>query len=267
MTIPESNPALRLRRDGGLAHLTLARPQKGNAIDRDLGVELTTTVEAITEGDEVRAILLDAEGPNFGLGGDIDHMRSIEPHRYGQEFGEMIDAASPGLIALRDLGVPIVAAVRGWAVGASLALVSLADIVVASENARFRTGFVGLALPGDLGITWSLPRAIGSRRARALLLENTPFDAATAERWGLVTRVVTDDALDEEAKATAERLATGPTIAHRHILRNVTAAASTDLADHVLLERAATVDCGERADLAEALEAFADRRTPTFRGR
>src|SRR5690606_35383433 len=109
-------------------------------------------------------------------------------------------------------------------------------------------------------------QAIGTRRALSMLLEDQVVDAVTAEAWGLVTRVVEDTDLDGEALDLARRLAAGPTVAFGHIRHSVRGAHRRTLADQIALERAATVECGDTQDFAEALAAFADRRQPTFGG-
>ncbi|MEH3034780.1 MAG: enoyl-CoA hydratase/isomerase family protein [Aeromicrobium erythreum] len=259
--------AVRLEVVDGLGIVTLARPDHGNAIDGELGAGLTVAVERLAAVDGLRAVLVRAEGPTFSLGGDIGYFRSHDPAEYGPVFGRLVDTISPAVLGLHALEVPVVTAVQGWTVGASLALVGVADVVVAADDARFRVAFTGIGLPGDVGVTWFLPRLVGPRRAAALVLENEPFGAAEALDWGLVSRLVPAADLQDDALATARRLAAGPTVAFRHARANLASAFDHPLAEHVAAERASTVDCATSHDLIQGIAAFAERRTPEFEGR
>lgn len=265
MTVSDAAP-VRLSIEEGLACITLARPESGNGFDGPLSTALTEAVREVSGRDGVRCVLLSAEGPNFGVGGDINHMSTIEVGGHGTAFGELIDGGAPAFVGLHELTVPVVSAVRGWVIGASLGLASVADIVLASDTARFRAGFPGIGLPGDLGATWLLPQAIGMRRALSMLLEDFVVDAPTAVAWGLATRVVADADLDTEARTLARALAAGPSVALGHLRANVRRAHRTTLPEQIALERAATVECGDTHDFVEALAAFAERRHPTFGG-
>lgn len=262
-----NGPAVTVDITAGVGTLTLNRPGNGNAFDAELTDALRDAVAGLSAAAGLRCVLVRAEGPSFSLGGDVRHFRTFDPAEYGAVFGDLTDRVTPALLGLQELPVPVVVAVHGWVVGAGLSLVGVADVVVAAADARFRTAFTGLGLPGDTGVTWFLSRLLGPRRAAAVLLENRPFGADEALDWGLVTRVVPADALADETSALASRLAAGPTVAYAHALDLVESAQDHSLAEHLHRERASTVACAATDDLIHGIAAFAERRVPEFEGR
>jgi len=253
--------------ESGVATIRLARGDAGNAFDTELADGIRYAAHAIAGADDVRCVAIRADGPNFSLGGDVTFFRQHDAEEYGELFGSLIDTVSEGLLILEDLDVPIVAGVHGWVVGAGLSLVGLADLVLAAEDARFRTAFTGIGLPGDAGVSWYLTRAVGLRRATALMLENQVFTAAEAAAWGLVTRVVPSAELGESLDELAGRIAAGPTRAFGHVRQNLRHAQDSSLADQLARERSSTVACAATHDLRNAIDAFTNRQTPTFEGR
>jgi len=259
--------AVGLTIESGVATIRLARGDAGNAFDAALTDGLLRAATSIAGADDVRCVVIRADGPNFSLGGDVRYFRQHDVEEYGELFGSLIDTVSEALLVFEGLDVPIVAGVHGWVVGAGLALLGVADLVLAAEDARFRTAFTGIGLPGDSGVSWYLTRAVGLRRATALMLENNAFGAAEAADWGLVTQVVPSAELGESLDALASRIASGPTHAFGHVRRNLHHAQGSSLVDQLARERSSTVACAATHDLRNAIDAFANRQIPTFEGR
>jgi 2-(1,2-epoxy-1,2-dihydrophenyl)acetyl-CoA isomerase len=250
----------------GVATLRLARPEGHNSIDAAMVDGLRSALTACGENAGVRALLIAADGPSFTVGGDLRYL-AANLERLADELGDMIDQFHDVLGRLAAMPVPVVCAVQGAAAGGGLGLVWCADVVIAAEDARLVSAFAQVGVSGDGGSTWHLPRLVGMRRAMEFTLEGRVLSAAEALEWGLVTRVVPLDRLEEEAQATARRLAEGPTFAYGHMRRLLRTSLSATFEEQLAAERAAMIECGGTADAAEAITAFNARRRPRFEGR
>jgi enoyl-CoA hydratase/carnithine racemase len=168
---------------------------------------------------------------------------------------------------VRASRLPVVVAVNGPAAGAGVGLALMGDVVVAARSARFVLSFVKLGAALDGGATAFLQRAIGAPRTRALALTGEPLTAETAAAWGLIWKVVDDDALMGEAFALAERLAEGPPVAIRLIKAQLEAASTVELAQALDAEASAQSTAFATEDLREGAAAFVEKRKPRFSGR
>ncbi|MFC5995025.1 enoyl-CoA hydratase-related protein [Pseudonocardia hispaniensis] len=258
---------LRLTVADGLATVLLDRPAQHNAVDARMGADLVRLTRALAAHRSVRAVLLTGAGPMFSVGGDIEHFRSTAATDLPGALGAMVDDISVVIERLAALDAPVVAAVQGAAAGVGLALVCVSDVVIAAQDAVFTVGYGGIGLTADGGLSWTLPRLVGERRARELLLTGRRLSAAEALDWGLVTRVVPADRLAQEARAEAIRIAAGPTAAFGAVRRLLRDSHDTPLHEQLLAERESIVAAGRSADLQEGLRAFTERRRPDFTGR
>ncbi|MFJ3820871.1 enoyl-CoA hydratase/isomerase family protein [Streptomyces nodosus] len=254
--------------DSGVAVLELRRPTAGNALDASLRSGLLAAVRrAAGDGDPVRSVLLTAQGRNFCVGQDLkEHAEALE-RGPDQAFAVVRHEYNPLVEALHALRVPVVVAIEGACVGAGLGLALCADLRIASAGARFSTAFTGIGLAADSGLSLSLSQAVGPSRAAALLLLGDRFDAGSAERWGLVHRVVPDGQAKDEGMALARRLATGPTSAYgevKALLRDT--AAGAGLSAVLEREAAAQERLGAGRDHRAAVRSFLAKEKPSFEG-
>ena len=255
-----------LDRVQGIAHLVITRAEEHNAIDPAFVADLRAAALAVAAaGDQVRVLLIRAEGPDFTVGGDLHHFQG-HLHRLAAELESMVEPFHEALTVIAELPVPVVCAVNGAAAGGGLGILWCADIIVASENAKFITAFSKLGVSGDGGSSWYLPRMVGQVRALELMLESPLLDAKAALAYGLVTRVVPDDALSHEAEQTALRLAHGPVFSMGIQRRLVRQAMGRTLAAGFAAELDAMNQSGDTADAAEGMKAFIVRRQPVFGG-
>lgn len=257
----ESTDVLLLRRDGGVATLTLNRPDALNALNADLRGALLRAMRELGRDLEIRAVVITGAGRGFCSGADL---RGGAGER---AFRAVLTAEyNPLVTAIREMPKPVVAAVNGVAAGAGMSLALAADLVVASETARFVPAFHRIGLVPDSGLTRVLVRTLGRHRALEILVGERPLEPAAAAAAGLVTAVVPDDALLEAAMALARRLADGPTRGIVLTKRLVNLAEDASLPDGLAAEAALQDVAGRTDDHAEGLAAFAERRTPRFRG-
>ena len=257
--------AVRLTVDVGVARITLAAPERRNALGLEQARGLADATRAVADDPDVRAVLLDAEGPAFHVGGDLVGL------------AEATDAAATVRLWTAHLHVavaqlvrmpkPVVTAVHGAAAGAGLSLARSGVLVLAAESARFTSAYTAAGLSPDGGLTWLLPRLVGQRRAQELVLTNRTLDAHEALAWGLVTQVVPDAELAARATETAARLAAGPTAAYARSRALLRQSATTSLEAQLQDEVDGIAACAASADGREGVAAFLGKRRPEFRGR
>jgi 2-(1,2-epoxy-1,2-dihydrophenyl)acetyl-CoA isomerase len=259
-------PRILLDVTDGLAKLTLVRPEVGNSLDVLACEQLEEAARSLVNRDDVRAVLLQGEGRNFCVGGDVGGMNGTGAER-AEKLSAMVAPLHRGLSSLAELNAPLIVAVRGAAAGAGLSIVSAADMVVASTNAKFVMAYTAIGLSPDGGATWSLPRLIGVRRTLELAMTNRRLGAEEARDWGLITHVVEDTELDEIALNLATTLANGPTMAFGAVRRLVASGFTNSLGSQLEAE----LECIRMTGSSDAARigsaAFRDRQSPLFVGR
>jgi len=262
---------LKFERRDGIAHVTLNRPDKLNALNLPLIEDLSAAAAIIDADPDVRAVLLTGAGRAFSSGADLtqdDFFRdtTLSP---GQNIGRGLnDHFNPMVRAWYELRAPVVVAVNGIAAGAGMSLALIGDVVLAAHSTTFLQLFAPrLGLMPDLGSTYYLPRSIGTARAKGLALLGEPLSAAEAVRWGLIWACVEDETLMEQADLMAHRFAAGPTQAFRRIKAIFNEQPSRTLPEQMALEAIAQAELGDTQDFAEGVLAFRTKRAPKFTGR
>jgi enoyl-CoA hydratase/carnithine racemase len=250
------------RRDGGIVVVTLNRPDRKNAIDAAMWNELLETFAEIGESTTDRVMILAGAGDAFCSGADLAGEAGADRH----QLQRMHHFNRVGL-ALHAIPKPTIARVHGIAAGAGLNLALGCDLVVASDRARFSEIFAKRGLSLDLGGSWLLPRLVGLHRAKELALLADIVSAAEAERIGLVNRVVAHEDLDAFVDDWAARLAAGPPLALAMTKRMLNNAFSVTLSEALDAEAMAQSVNVASKDTREAISAFLEKRTPSFKGR
>jgi 2-(1,2-epoxy-1,2-dihydrophenyl)acetyl-CoA isomerase len=247
----------------GVRALTLNRPDVLNAINAQMGEDLLQALRDAERAAEVRCVLLAASGRGFCAGADL---REQVP---GQtSLGDLLRARYNGIVLrMRTMEKPVIAAINGVAAGAGCNLALAADLRIASDRANFIEAFSRVGLIPDSGGTWFLPRLVGMGRALEMMFFADPMDALTAERLGLVNRVVPHDDLMARAKEWAARLAAGPTRAYGLIKRGVNRALALDLQGALEYEAHLQEVAGRTQDHREGVAAFLAKRPAQYIGR
>lgn len=261
---------LAIERRGHVAILTFNRPEARNPLGAEGdGDEVTEACEAINRDPGIRCVVFTGAGSAFSAGGDVKAMQQRTgtfagpPTEIRQRYRKNIHRI---MRAIYELEVPSIAAVNGPAIGLGCDVACLADIRIASENAKFGVTFLKIGLiPGDGG-AWILPRVIGMSRASELLFSGDVIDAATAEQWGLVSRVVPQADLLETAIARAEDIARQPPHALR--LAKMLLRHGTNASYETVLDMSATAQavCHMTDDHHEGVDALLEKRSPRFAG-
>jgi 2-(1,2-epoxy-1,2-dihydrophenyl)acetyl-CoA isomerase len=250
-------------RVGGVQTITLNRPDALNSFNASMKRELLEVLKAAARDTDVRCLILTGAGRAFSAGQDLKERQAPGAADLAEELREHYN---PIVRGLRRLEKPIIAAVNGVAAGAGCSLAIACDIVIAAENARFIEVFTKVGLVPDTGSTWFLPRLVGYARAAEMVFTAEPVDAATAERIGLINRVVPSERLMPEARALAERLAAAPPLALALAKRALNRALESDLDSALDHEAQLQGIAGRSQDHAEGVAAFIEKRPPRFTG-
>lgn len=260
-----------LRRDGGVATITLNRPDRLNAFTAQMHEELATALDQVTtapatgDGAPARCLVLTGAGRGFCAGQDL----SDRTFGDGEipDLGATIDRYyNPLIRRLRALEMPVIAAVNGVAAGAGANIALACDLVIAGRSAKFIQAFAKIGLVPDSGGTWLLPKLIGEARAKALALTGEPLSAEQAADWGLIWKAVDDADLAAEVGRLANTLAAAPTRGLALTKQAIQAAGDQDLSQQLDLERDLQREAGRTADYREGVAAFLEKRPPVFQG-
>ena len=260
---PRSFTTIQLDVTDAIATVTLDRPEALNALTVPMKTELLAALRTIGRDRSIRAVVLTGAGRAFCAGQDLKER--LEPDAAPLAV-ELRERYNPIIRAMRHLDQPIVGAINGVAAGAGASLAFACDIRLAAEQATFVLAFGRIGLVPDSGATWFLPRLVGPSKAAELALLGSTLSASDAERFGLVARVVSGDALAAEARATAARLAELAPRALAHTKRALDRSWSVGLDDALDDEAHRQGIAGATQDHAEGLAAFLEKRPARFTG-
>lgn len=247
----------------GVLTLTLNRPDALNSFIVEMKEELLAALKEASRNKSVRVVILTGAGRAFSAGQDLKERQSVGVADLGTELRIRYN---PIILAMRRLEKPIIGAVNGVAAGAGISVALACDIVIASESASFMEAFGRVGLVPDTGSTWFLPRLVGYARAAEMVFTAGPVDAQTAERIGLVNRVVPADQLMDEARSMAAKLAAASPRALALAKRGLNRALESGLEDTLEYEAQLQSIAGRSTDHVEGVAAFVEKRPPRFTG-
>jgi len=257
--------ALRFEVRDGVGWVTLSRPEVGNAINREMALELLDVSLRCDEDPGVRAVVLTGSGPMFCTGGDLKSLATA-----GEDLPRLLKElttyfhAAVSRFSRRE--APVSAAVNGTAAGAGMSLVCACDLAVAVQSARFVMAYTRAGLTPDGSGTYFLPRLVGVRRALELTLTNRMLSAQEALEMGIVNRVVPDESLASEVESLARQLAEGPTRAYGGAKRLIYQSWQESLEPQMEWEARTIADMARTVDGREGIAAFLEKRHPHFKG-
>jgi enoyl-CoA hydratase/carnithine racemase len=254
-------------RAGGVAWITLNRPERMNALTFEVYRELTDAFAALQDETDVRAVVLTGAGRAFCSGGDVRDIIADLQSLDVQGQLEFTRLTCELIRRMRNLRKPVIASLNGTAAGAGAVIALACDLRIAAEEARIAFLFVRVGLSGaDMGAAFLLPRYVGLAKATELLYTGDFLPAREAERIGLYNRVVPSAELEAETRALAERLARGPSFALGMTKEMLNREMHVDLDTALEWEAQAQSVCMQHPDFREAHEAFNAKREPIFKG-
>jgi 2-(1,2-epoxy-1,2-dihydrophenyl)acetyl-CoA isomerase len=258
-----------LSRDGAAATIELNRPDALNAWNGQLGKDLLAAVRDVAGDDAIRVVVVTGAGRAFSSGADLKDSaggREQTPEGHWDVRKRLNEVYHPIITGIRTMPKPVIAAVNGPAVGIGLSLALAADLIVASESAYFLLAFVNVGLVPDGGSSVLVPSRIGFARAMEMAMLGERIPAAQALEWGLVNRVVADDAFAGEVAALRDRLAVGPTRSYAGSKRQLNAWLFARMEEQLALEADIQQEMAGSPDFYEGVAAFVEKRQAAFRG-
>lgn len=259
-------PTIRVEREGALAIVNLAQPERGNPIDDAFTKDFRALALQLGNETGLRAVLMRADGANFSFGGDL------------KTFGPVVNELGPlvrqwtadlhmGLQRFWSLPVPVVCAVQGYAMGGGVGVLAGCDVVLAGQGAKFGAAFSQIGFSCDSGSSATLTARMGMARARRFILLSEVLSATDAHSAGLADQVVPDAELQDQAVALARRLAAGPTLAYGEIKRLFMRAGAVQMQAQLEDEALTLARVATSADAREGITAMLEKRKPVFQGR
>jgi 2-(1,2-epoxy-1,2-dihydrophenyl)acetyl-CoA isomerase len=257
---------LLLERADQVATITLNRPDAYNAFNLELGRDIFAAALEVDEDADVRCVVITGAGKAFCAGGDVKEFVDNQG-RIGAHVKELTTYLHGAVSRLVRSPKPVITAVNGVAAGGGFSLALSGDLVLAAESARFTMAYSKIAATPDGSSSYFLPRLIGVRRATELYYTNRVLSAKEALEWGLITRVVPDAEFAGAVRALARELAQGPTRAFGGAKLLFHQSTTESLETQMELEAQAIASAGRSEDFRDAVRAFAEKKTPTFKGR
>lgn len=252
---------IRWEQEGGIGTITINRPEQFNGMTNTMLRETHELLHEVAADDSVTVVVLTGAGKAFCPGADLKHYTSGAPNEPNKD--EYFDVP----VMLHEMPQLTIAAINGACAGAGLGWACGCDFRYAARSAKLNTAFLDVAVAGDMGLPWSLPRLVGAGVARDLSFFPRKVTADEAAAIGLVNAAFDDDVFRDEVRARAERLAAAAPLARRGMKAHYVAAESMGFGEFVALETAAHGTITASADCKEAFSAFVEKRTPRFQGK
>ena len=258
------SPSVLTRHHGPIFEITLNRPEAYNALNLDMMVQLSDALASAATDKSIKGVMLSGKGKAFCSGGDLKWI-SQQSGDAGSTLHRLAPQFHIAITEIRRMGKPVVAAINGIAAGGGFSLALACDFRLMAESAVLRQAYTSSGLSIDGGGTFALPRLVGLARALEIAAFDPPISSAQALAWGLVTRVVPDDKVIEEAISMLEGLAKSALHSFAWSKRLLVESFTNTLETQLELERQGISDCARHPDGQEGIKAFVEKRKPVFK--
>jgi 2-(1,2-epoxy-1,2-dihydrophenyl)acetyl-CoA isomerase len=266
--VAQSPDALVLEsKQDGIATLTLNRPDKLNALNKDLAVALNESLGRLTTDKSVHVVILKGAGRAFCAGGDLALIGESRKNNDTSELEPLLRAGMHAVLKIRSMAQPVIAAVQGAAAGAGMNIALAADLRIAAEDASFGQNFIKIGLFPDMGGTYFLPKVVGYSKAAEMFYFGDMIDAKEAFRLGIVNKVVPAAQLDEETQKFARRIADAPSVSIRAMKNALFGSRKLELEKALDEEVEQQLKCFKSPECREGINAFLEKRQPNFRNK
>jgi 2-(1,2-epoxy-1,2-dihydrophenyl)acetyl-CoA isomerase len=262
-TLTEKQSAVLLKKDGGIATITLNRPTALNSLNEELLDGMLAALRDVAEDHSVRVVVITGNGRAFCAGGDLFFLVSLTNPVTARNF---IERAGLVPTAIMNMAKPVIAMVNGVAAGAGFNIALSCDLVMCAKSVRFAQSFAKVGLVPDCGGQYLLPRIVGPYKAKELMFTGDLIDAETALGLGVVNRVIPDDQLEVETYTLAKRLLQSAPLPLAAIKKVINMSGQLDLQATLALETETQTVCMQTADHKEGVLAFKEKRDPVFTG-
>jgi 2-(1,2-epoxy-1,2-dihydrophenyl)acetyl-CoA isomerase len=246
-----------------IAYITLNRPERLNAFDMKLGMELYDILKKITVDKKIKAVVIRGTGKGFCGGGDVKEMHFAKDK--SKFLRELTLAIHKCVLEMRNMEKPVIAAVNGHAFGAGLSIALACDIIIASKNAKFGTAFIGIGLAPGCG-TQFFTKIVGYQKACEYILTSKVFSANKAEELGLINMAVEEKDLEDTVEEFANKFRTLPPIAVGKAKMLINKSMDNNMKEHLELESLTAADAAGTKDFKEGVAAFVEKRKAVFKG-
>jgi len=250
----------------GIGTITMNRPDVLNAIDVATAQGLANAMQAMAQANDLKVILLEANGRAFVAGGDLSGFKN-DFDNAKPFLDTLLDPLDIFINLLKDISVPVVASVSGAAAGAGLSIVAACDVVISTQSAKYVLAYNQVAAVPDCGGSWHLTRKIGAKNLAAMMYLGDAWSAEQAMQNGLITKIVADETLQDETAKLVAKIASGPSVAFVQFKALANSALSNDLQSQLDAERAAFKACIDSDDFKIGVDAFLNRQKPQFTGK
>ena len=257
------NKLIEMKKHGFVTEVTLNRVEAYNAFNLEMITEFATELIKLATDDAVRGIIITGKGKAFCAGGDLKWANEFA-ERKGTSFHTLAAQLHLAVVEIRRMKKPVVAAINGIAAGAGFSLALACDFRIMEKAAMLRQAYTSNGLCIDGGGTFTLPRIVGLARSLEIAAFDNPISAQQALEWGLVTKVVNDGTVLEEAISMMNTLAKSSLYSFGWSKKLLTDSFNNSLESHLELEREGLADCADHGDGQEGLKAFVEKRKPTF---
>lgn len=261
--------AVLIEKEGHIARLILNRPDKLNALNLDMALELFKCTEELKSDGDIKCVIVSGAGDHFMAGGDIDYFKSlVDAFAIEGESAlpnTIFDLLHGAIINITSMDKPVIASVKGAVAGFGLSLMLACDMVVIADDAVLSVAYCKIGTSPDGGMTYFLPRVIGQKRAMQLAMTGERFSAEQAERWGMVNHVVSVDDLLVTTNKLTSQLVKGPSTVLARTKRLLNDSSDASLKQHLDEEAATFFSCMIEHDFTEGVTAFSERREATFK--